>query len=527
MIKRPGSWIAIVLIMMAIVSGFLFLKKVNNEPFSTEIIYEVSELFRPNLKLFLDNAQSTIKKLKTDISQVNVDALPVDSLNQYFSDLTEKKEILYGVVLFGDNMNYVIFRDQNSWVYTYNNLQDSIINWQRIDENLLPIPNGSWTDTKNNFMNERNFGQVKIAQIVKEEYVWRGTKSTLPDRQDLLLNVFRLDSDDEFDIAALIYKTSEIGTRFSKVMRFENLLVSVLTEKDNVVSPIRTQDTALISRFRKLETKVVENLHLWKKAFNQQAHTFSFDEFNMHYYSRFDTISPQLGVKAFAITISEEDLKNSKKRDDEVYLYLALLLSLFALFIFLNTFNKFKKQKGKKTGSLKLLTVEEIEQLISMGESELIEFKSSLRWDYREEKVNKVLEDVIMKSIAAFANAKGGTLLIGVNDDLEIIGLEPDFKTLKKQDADYFELHLRKMINNQYGIKFSNRYLQMQLPRIGSEVICVIQVLPGNRAIFMKTKDKQGQQIEKFYVRSGNASQEISSLTELNDYIKERFDSGN
>ena len=223
MIKRPGTWIAIVLIMMAIVSGFLFLKKVNNKPFSTEIIYEVSELFRPNLKLFLDNAQSTIKKLKTDISQVNVDALPVDSLNQYFSDLTGKKEILYGVVLFGDNMNYVIFRDQNSWVYTYNNLQDSIINWQRIDENLLPIPNGSWTDTKNNFMNERNFGQVKIAQIVKEEYVWRGTKSTLPDRQDLLLNVFRLDSDDEFDIAALIYKTSEIGARFSKVMRFEKL----------------------------------------------------------------------------------------------------------------------------------------------------------------------------------------------------------------------------------------------------------------------------------------------------------------
>ncbi len=527
MIKKPGSWIAIILIILALVSGFLYIKNVNNKPYPEKIIFSASEQFKPILKLFLRDVKSTVEKLKTDVSHINVDAFPVDSLNQYFAELTGKRDILYGVVLFGDNMNYVIFRDQNSWIYTHNSLRDSLINWQRIDKNLKPIPNGNWTDTYNNFMNENNFGSAKTTQLLGDEYVWRGVKSTLPDRQDLLFHVFKIVTGDDIDTAALIYKTSEISNRFSRALLFENPLVSILTEDENIVSPIRTKDTALISRLRTLETIVGTNFQLWKKSFNQQAHTFNFNEFNMQYYSRFNTIMPQLGVNGFVLTIARDSLIDSKKKVDEAYLYVALLCLLFALFIFLNTFNKFKKQRTKVKASLKPLTNEEITKLIANGETEHIEFKSSLRWDYRDEKVNKVLEDVIMKSIAAFANAKGGTLLIGVNDDLEIIGLEPDFKTLKKQDADYFELHLRKMINNQYGIKFSNRYLQMQLPKIGSDVICVIQVLPGNRALFMKTKDKQGQQIEKFYVRSGNASQEISSLTELNDYIKERFDSGN
>jgi hypothetical protein len=525
MIKRPGSWVAIVLLLLAVFSGYLYFKNLNSKIYPEEIIFKASEKFKPELIRFLSNVKQTIDKLKTDVRQVNVDALPVDSLNQYFSQMTNKRDQSFGFVLFGKKVNYVIFRDQDSWVYTYNDLQDSLINWQRIDKNLKPIPNGNWTDTYNNFMNENNFGSVKIPQLKKEKYVWRGAISTLPDRQELVFNIFMIGSIDDFDIAALVYKTSEIGTRFSSGMIIDNPLVSIMADNDKIVSPIRTKDTAKISSFRKLEFTVTENYQLWKKTFNKNPHTFKFDEFNKQYYSRFDTILPSLGVNGFVITASREDLLNSKKKVDEVYLYVALLFLLFALFVFFNSFNKLKKTKKKSKKILHPLPIHAINKMIEGGETEFIEFKSSLRWDYREEKVNKVLEDVIMKSIAAFANAKGGNLLIGVNDDLEIIGLENDFKTLKKQDADYFELHLRKMINNQYSIKFSNRYLQMQLPKIEGKIICVIQILPSDSALFMKTKNKQGQIVEKFYVRSGNASQEITSLTEVNDYIKERFDS--
>ena len=146
-----------------------------------------------------------------------------------------------------------------------------------------------------------------------------------------------------------------------------------------------------------------------------------------------------------------------------------------------------------------------------------------MRWDIREEKVNKLLEEVILKSISAFANAKGGTLFIGVTDELEIIGLENDFNTLKKQDVDYFELHLRKLINNQFSLRFSNKHILMQFPEIDDKIICVIQIIAGDAPLYLKTKNRQGHETEKFYVRSGNASQEITSLKEINEYIKSRF----
>lgn len=524
MIKKPGTWISIIFVFLAFVGAYLYLNERLSLPHEEEIVYSTSERFRSDLNNFLGNVESTVNKLNSDVNQVHVDELPVDSLNLYFSELTGKREMLYGVLLFGDKMNYVIFRDENSWVYTFNNLQDSLINWQRIDKQLKPIPNGNWTDTYNNFMDESNFGSAKkLTQLDESNYLWRAANSTLPDRHDLLFNVFKLSTGDDNDIAALIYKTTEISSYFPKLMVFDNPLVTIITENENIVSPIHTKDTALISSFRILEQHIEGNYETWRKTYSGNPHTFSFIEFNKTFYSRFDTINPRLGVKGYVLTLSKEDIVASKEKLEDAYIYTVILLLLFALFAFITTYNKYRKGNDSTNKKLEAVSNDEIQSLISKGETEFVEFKSSLRWDYREENVNKVLEDVIMKSIAAFANAKGGILLIGVNDDLEIIGLEPDFKTLKKQDADYFELHLRKMINNQYGIKFSNKHLLMQLPEIEGNIICVIHVLPGSSALFLKTKNKQGQLTEKFYVRSGNSSQEISSLTEVNEYIKERF----
>ncbi len=104
-----------------------------------------------------------------------------------------------------------------------------------------------------------------------------------------------------------------------------------------------------------------------------------------------------------------------------------------------------RKEKNKRTEE------EEIILLIEKGESKRLEFKSSLRWDYRENILNKKLEDVILKTVAAFGNGTGGTLLIGVDDNGAILGLSKDYETLKNPDKDGFELHLRNIISAMYG----------------------------------------------------------------------------
>ena len=165
-----------------------------------------------------------------------------------------------------------------------------------------------------------------------------------------------------------------------------------------------------------------------------------------------------------------------------------------------------------------------LEDLIAEGESDELEFKSTLRWDVKEGTINKKLEEVIMKTVAAFANSQGGTLLIGVGDDGEVIGLEPDYHSLGGVDCDKFELHLRNLLNEQFGKGFVANKVVIKFHGIGGKEVCQIETAAAKEPVIMKVKDKNGQVIEKFYARSGNSSQEIS-LSEINLYMKERFHS--
>ena len=105
----------------------------------------------------------------------------------------------------------------------------------------------------------------------------------------------------------------------------------------------------------------------------------------------------------------------------------------------------------KKESKVKLSTTSDILKLIENGENEKIEFKSSLRYDYHQVNTDKNLEHVILKSIAGFLNGKGGTLLIGVDDYGEILGLANDYWSLKRKTKDGFEQRLMLIISNAFG----------------------------------------------------------------------------
>ena len=76
---------------------------------------------------------------------------------------------------------------------------------------------------------------------------------------------------------------------------------------------------------------------------------------------------------------------------------------------------------------------EQLRKLLAEGEGSTLEYKSSLRWDYNESRVNKDLAKVIVKTLAAFLNSQGGTLLIGVNDEGGLLDLEMDISTLGRK----------------------------------------------------------------------------------------------
>jgi len=521
--KKTFFWIAIIFTILGSIGILTFFLVKNQQTYADEIISKASASFEVDLKTFIQNSGTTMDKLKQSSSHAHLQNTDADSLNIFAAQLIQNDDYLKGIVLFSDEMNYVFFRDKKTWVSTFSKKQaDSLIDWQRLNNKLEVV--SEWTDTYNFFMDKENL--VSIRQTLKDEYqvIWKAARSQIPDKRDLLFSIFQLTTKDKNPVvAAFMYKTNELGSRFSTVLQFSNPLVTIITTDNQTVTPIKTTDTAMIAVYGILKKEVNNIIQNWNSEQGKKAKTYSFEKLDKVFWTKVDSISPQIGVEGFAITVAEEDIFSTVSRIDRMFLNASWFFFLLAITFFVISRLKTKNKNIDK--ELLPMNDELLKTLISKGETEYVEFKSSLRWDYREEKPNKILEDVILKSIAAFANAKGGTLFIGVNDDLEVIGLEPDFNSLKKKDVDYFELHLRKLINNQYSIRFSNTYLLIQFAVLSGKSVCVIQVAPSSYPLYLKAKNKQGQMAEKFYVRSGNASQSIDLLQEINEYIEVRFKS--
>ena len=146
---------------------------------------------------------------------------------------------------------------------------------------------------------------------------------------------------------------------------------------------------------------------------------------------------------------------------------------------------------------------EEIEELIRGGESDRVEFKSTLRFDLRANAVNKKLEYVIAKTIAAFLNSEGGDILIGIDDQLNALGLEKDIETLRKKNRDGFELHLVEVIKKFIGAVNSS-HIKISFPEYDDQTICRISVSKSSKPIFTTFEG-----CEYFFIRLGCSSQPL------------------
>ena len=166
-----------------------------------------------------------------------------------------------------------------------------------------------------------------------------------------------------------------------------------------------------------------------------------------------------------------------------------------------------------------------IEELINQGENDSLEFKSTFSYDLELHKRNNRLEFSVLKTIVAFNNSGGGTLLIGVNDDGIPTGLKKDFQLYNDQDR--FELHLMNVISTKLGTVYTsgkNKNLKIFFIKIESEIICKIEIYDSKKPIYIIDQDKNGIKKEKYYVRQGNQSVEIKNISEINEHIKENFD---
>jgi len=133
------------------------------------------------------------------------------------------------------------------------------------------------------------------------------------------------------------------------------------------------------------------------------------------------------------------------------------------------------------TGNMPLsdMTRQDLKNLISTGESAFLEFKHKV-----------ASPEKIAREIAAFANAHGGTILIGVGDNGELVGTES-----------YMEEEF--WLNQTADLCIPKLNIHMELLNIGSKDVIIVEVPEAeSKPVFVKGKKRR-----KVFIRQGDESQ--------------------
>ncbi|MEJ6981753.1 ATP-binding protein [Pedobacter sp. P351] len=168
--------------------------------------------------------------------------------------------------------------------------------------------------------------------------------------------------------------------------------------------------------------------------------------------------------------------------------------------------------------------INEIQSMINGGESKVIEFKSSLRFCLKTEQALNTVEHSTFKNIAAFLNTGGGTILIGIDDNGNVIGLdETDFPTFKgKNKEDEFLKHFDNLVQNYFGNAFTGKF-DVTFKYLGGKTVALVQINEkASNPVFLKMRDKNGHEKEAFYVRRLASAVELS-MREFAIYSREHW----
>ncbi len=168
--------------------------------------------------------------------------------------------------------------------------------------------------------------------------------------------------------------------------------------------------------------------------------------------------------------------------------------------------------------SLQRELARDVVSLIQAGEGETVEFKASAHWDLRLGKASKELEQGVVKTIAGFLNHRGGSLLVGIDDSGEVIGLEHDYHTLRRKDRDGFHQFIMGLVKTKLG-GFICPLIHVVFEEINGQDICRVAVEASPNPVYVSDNGKV-----RYYLRIGNTTRELD-VKEAVQHIRQRLPS--
>ncbi len=154
----------------------------------------------------------------------------------------------------------------------------------------------------------------------------------------------------------------------------------------------------------------------------------------------------------------------------------------------------------------------DLSNVLLNGESEAVEFKSTLRTNLHTGNKDLRMELSVLKTLAGFLNTNGGMLVIGVSDDGSPVGVQADGFV----NEDKMSLHLVNIVKSRMGVQAMTS-IHAHFDDHDNSRVLVVKCRKSPTPIFLKDGD-----YERFYIRTGPSTTELSA-SQTQEYIRQRF----
>lgn len=156
---------------------------------------------------------------------------------------------------------------------------------------------------------------------------------------------------------------------------------------------------------------------------------------------------------------------------------------------------------------------DQLYSLLVSGESKTVEFKQTFSLDIADNSKKSFLEDMVIKTIGAFLNSDGGDLLVGVDDDGRVTGIDFEIEKLHKNSRDEFLKHFKNRLKHRIGEQFYPK-ITFDTVELDGKLVFHVNCLPSDIEVFVDGKD--------FFVRTNPATDKLEG-PKLTAYVKQRF----
>lgn len=150
---------------------------------------------------------------------------------------------------------------------------------------------------------------------------------------------------------------------------------------------------------------------------------------------------------------------------------------------------------------------------IAQGETETQELKEALDVDVRTGARSPQAVHSVLRAVASFANTDGGTVLIGVSNDLQIKGLARDLAHVNRRNRDGFQDKLRQLIADRLGPPLIGK-AQISFTTLPEGEVCQVAVpaVPAQDIVYLDNE---------VFIRDSNGGRKLDGAA-LVHWIRER-----